>query len=167
MSITFIPTADLVDIIGEDVVRSCDTQFRNFGGVTDYCGPITTIRCFQDNGLVKKTLNSPGNGGVLVVDGDSSVHTALMGDMIARAGVDNGWAGVVILGAIRDSAVIGEMQFGTKALGTNPRKSAKDAVGEKDVTLSFGGVEFVPGHILYADADGIVVSEGPVEAPAG
>ncbi|RNE48565.1 ribonuclease E activity regulator RraA [Corynebacterium alimapuense] len=165
MSITFIATADLVDIIGENV-RSCDTQFTNYGGVTEFCGPITTIKCFQDNGLVKKTLNTPNEGGVLVVDGDSSVHTALMGDLIAAAGVENGWAGVVILGAIRDSAVVGTMTFGAKALGTNPRKSAKDGVGDKDVTVSFGGVEFVPGQILYADSDGIVVTESPVDAPA-
>lgn len=165
MTITFIPTADLVDIIGEDV-RSCDTQFGDFGGVTEFCGPITTIRCFQDNGLVKKTLNSPGDGGVLVVDGDESVHTALMGDLIAAAGVENGWSGVVIRGAIRDSDVVATMTFGTKALGTNPRKSAKDGAGEKDVTVSFGGVDFVPGHILYADSDGIVVTESPVEATA-
>lgn len=161
---TFIATADLVDIIGEDV-RSCDTQFQNFGGVTDFWGPVTTIRCFQDNGLVKQTLNTPNPGGVLVVDGDSSVHTALMGDLIAGAGVKNGWAGVVILGAIRDSAVIRTMEIGTKALGTNPRKSAKDAAGEKDVTVSFGGVDFVPGHFLYADSDGIVVTEQAIEAP--
>jgi regulator of ribonuclease activity A len=165
MTITFIATADLVDIIGEDV-RSCDTQFQNFGGVTEFCGPITTIRCFQDNGLVKQTLNTPNPGGVLVVDGEGSLHTALMGDLIAGAGVENGWAGVVILGAIRDSAVIRTLEIGTKALGTNPRKSAKDAAGEKDVTLSFGGVNFVPGEFLYADADGIVVTEEPVPAPA-
>ncbi len=158
---TFIPTADLVDIIGGDV-RSCDTQFRDLGGRTDFCGPITTIRCLHDNGLVKKTLNTPNPGGVLVVDGGSSVHTALMGDMIAAAGVENGWAGVVILGAIRDSAVVAGMEFGCKALGTNPRKSAKDGVGEVDATVSFGGVDFVPGHILYADADGIVVTESAV-----
>ncbi|QGU04075.1 ribonuclease E activity regulator RraA [Corynebacterium comes] len=164
MTTTFIATADLVDIIGEEV-RSCDTQFRDFGGVTEFCGPITTIKCFQDNGLVKQTLNTPNPGGVLVVDGEASVHTALMGDLIAGAGVKNGWAGVVILGAIRDSSVIRGMEFGTKALGTNPRKSAKDAEGEKDITVSFGGVDFVPGHILYADSDGIVVTEQPVEAP--
>lgn len=163
---TFIPTADLVDIIGE-TVRSCDTQFQNFGGVTDFCGPITTIRCFQDNGLVKQVLNTPNPGGVLVVDGYSSVHTALMGDLIAAAGVENGWAGVVILGAIRDSAAVRTMEFGCKALGTNPRKSAKTGEGEKDVVLNFGGVDFVPGHTLYADADGIVVAELPVEAPTG
>ncbi|RSZ65643.1 RraA family protein [Corynebacterium hylobatis] len=162
---TFIPTADLVDIIGEDV-RSCDTQFRDFGGITDFCGSITTIRCHHDNGLVKQTLNTPNPGGVLVVDGQGSLHTALMGDLIAGAGVANGWAGVVILGAVRDSAVIRTLEIGTKALGTNPRKSAKDAAGEKDVTVSFGGVDFVPGHILYADADGIVVTEEPVPDPA-
>jgi regulator of ribonuclease activity A len=162
---TFIPTADLVDIIGEEV-RSCDTQFINYGGKTEYCGPITTIKCFQDNGLVKETLNSPGNGGVLVVDGDASVHTALMGDLIAAAGVENGWAGVIILGAIRDSAVVGTMEFGAKALGTNPRKSSKAGEGEKNITVSFGGVDFVPGHFLYADSDGIVVSETEIEEPA-
>lgn len=162
---TFIPTADLVDIIGEDV-RSCDTQFFNFGGTSEFCGPLTTIKCFQDNGLVKKTLNTPNPGGVLVVDGDSSTHTALMGDVIAAAGVENGWAGVVILGVIRDSAVVGTMAFGCKALGTNPRKSTKTEAGEKDVVVSFGGVDFVPGHTLYADADGIVVTEAPVAVPA-
>ncbi|WP_420098588.1 ribonuclease E activity regulator RraA [Corynebacterium sp.] len=159
--ITFIPTADLVDIIGSDV-RSCDTQFRDLGGHTDFCGPITTVRCFQDNGLVKKILQEDNPGGVLVVDGDASVHTALMGDMIAEFGVEHGWAGVVINGAIRDSAVVGGMEFGCKALGTNPRKSAKDGAGERDITVSFGGVDFVPGHIAYADADGIVVTETPV-----
>lgn len=161
---TFIPTADLVDIIGEDA-RSCDTQFGDFGGKTKFCGPITTITCFQDNGLVKQILNTPNDGGVLVVDGKESVHTALMGDLIAAAGVNNGWSGVVILGAIRDSDEIATMDFGTKALGTNPRKSSKAGEGEVDVTVSFGGIDFVPGHILYADSDGIIVSETPVEAP--
>lgn len=165
MAITPLATADLVDIIGEDV-RSCDTQFTNYGGVTAFCGRIETIRCFQDNGLVKKLLNSPGDGRVLVVDGYGSVHTALMGDLIAKAGVAHGWAGVVINGAIRDSAVVSELPFGAKALGTNPRKSAKDAEGELSVVVEFGGVEFVPGHFLYADADGIVVTEDPIEEGA-
>ena len=102
----------------------------------------------------------------LVVDGDASVHTALVGDIIAGRGVDNGWAGVIVNGAVRDSAILRTLEIGIKALGTNPRKSAKDAAGEKDITVSFGGVDFVPGHILYADADGIVVTEGPIEAPA-
>lgn len=162
-NITFIPTADLVDIIGAEKVRSCDTQFRLIGGRREFCGRITTVRCHQDNGLVKKILNTDNPGGVLVIDGGGSLHTALIGDMIAAAGRDHGWAGVIAHGACRDSAVIAEMDFGLKALGTNPRKSGKTGEGEKDVTVGFGGVDFVPGHYLYADADGIVVTEEPVE----
>lgn len=163
---TFIATADLVDIIGEDV-RSCDTQFRNLGGVIDFHGTITTVKCFQDNALLKSILGEDNPGGVLVIDGDASLHTALVGDLIAGLGKDHGWAGVIVHGAIRDSAVIGGMEFGCKALGTNPRKSSKTGNGDRDVVVSFGGVDFIPGHYLYADSDGIVVTENPVEAPAG
>lgn len=161
---TFIPTADLVDIIGDDV-HSCDTQFRNLGGRTDFHGTINTVKCFQDNALLKSILGEDNPGGVLVIDGDASLHTALVGDIIAGLGRDHGWAGVVVNGAIRDSAVIGEMEFGCKALGTNPRKSSKTGAGERNVVVSFGGVDFIPGHYLYADSDGIVVTENPVEAP--
>lgn len=155
-SAAFIPTADLVDEIGGGV-RSCDTQFRDLGGRTEFHGPVSTVRCFQDNALLKSVLGEPGEGRVLVIDGDASVHTALVGDLIAELGRSNGWAGVVVYGAIRDSAVIGQMDFGCKALGTNPRKSSKTGDGERDVTVSFGGVDFTPGDVLYADSDGIVV----------
>ena len=156
MAIEFIPTADLVDEIGPDV-RSCDTQMRNLGGRVAFSGKISTVKCFQDNALLKKVLSEPSEGGVLVIDGDASVHTALVGDVIAGLGKDNGWAGVVVNGAIRDSKLIGEMDFGCKALGTNPRKSTKTGEGERDVVVSFGGIDFVPGETLYADSDGIVV----------
>ena len=152
----FVPTADLVDEIGEDV-RSCDTQFRDLGGRTEFFGPISTVRCFQDNALLKSVLGEPGEGRVLVIDGGGSVHTALVGDLIAELGRSHGWAGVVVNGAIRDSAIVAGMEFGCKALGTNPRKSTKTGAGERDVTVSFGGVDFVPGDTLYADSDGIVV----------
>jgi regulator of ribonuclease activity A len=154
--IGFIPTADLVHEIGENV-RSCDTQFRNLGGRTEFFGTISTVKCFQDNALLKSVLGEPGEGRVLVIDGDASVHTALVGDLIAELGRSNGWAGVVINGAIRDSAIIAGMEFGCKALGTNARKSTKTGAGERDITVSFGGVDFVPGDTLYADSDGIVV----------
>lgn len=157
----FIPTADLVDIIGEEV-RSCDLQFQNLGGNVEFYGPITTVKCFQDNALLKSILGEESTGGVLVIDGDASLHTALVGDIIAALGRDHGWSGVVVNGAIRDSAVIGEMEFGCKALGANPRKSSKSGAGERDITVSFGGVDFIPGHYLYADSDGIVVTEEPV-----
>lgn len=159
---SFIPTADLVDIIGAEV-RSCDTQFCNLGGNTEFHGRITTVTCFQDNALLKSILSEDNPGGILVIDGAGSLHTALVGDLIAALGKDHGWTGVVVNGAIRDSAVIGSMDFGCKALGTNPRKSAKTGAGDRDLTVSLGGVDFIPGHYLYADSDGIVVTENPIE----
>lgn len=158
MSIDPRPTADLVDDIGPDV-RSCDLQLRQFGGRSQFAGPVTTVKCFQDNALLKSVLSEPGNGGVLVIDGDGSLHSALVGDVIAGLGVDNGWAGIVINGAVRDSATLRTLDIGIKALGTNPRKSSKTGAGERDQPLEFGGVVFEPGHILYSDDDGIVVVE--------
>jgi regulator of ribonuclease activity A len=150
------PTADLVDDIGPDV-RSCDLQLRQFGGRPQFAGPITTVKCFEDNALLKSVLSEPGNDGVLVIDGDGSVHTALVGDLIAGLGVDNGWAGLIINGAVRDAAALRMLDIGVKALGTNPRKSGKTGEGVRDVAVEFGGVVFVPGHIAYSDDDGIVV----------
>jgi regulator of ribonuclease activity A len=155
-SVTFEPTADLVDRIGPDV-RSCDVQFRQFGGRAEFAGPISTVRCFQDNALLKSVLSQPSPGGVLVIDGAGSLHTALVGDLIAELGRSNGWAGLIVNGAVRDAAALRAIDIGIKALGTNPRKSAKDGVGERDVEVSLGGVTFVPGEVAYSDDDGIVV----------
>lgn len=152
----FRPTADLVDEIGPDV-RSCDLQFRQFGGRPHFAGTISTVRCFQDNALLKSVLSEPGAGGVLVVDGAGSLHTALVGDVIAELARSNGWAGLVINGAVRDAAALRGIDIGIKALGTNPRKSTKTGAGERDVEISLGGVTFAPGQIAYSDDDGIVV----------
>jgi regulator of ribonuclease activity A len=94
-----------------------------------------------------------------VVDGGGSLHTALIGDLIAALGRDHGWAGAIVHGAIRDSATIDTLDFGIKALGTNPRRSAKAGAGETDIPVSFGGVSFVPGQWLYSDEDGILVAD--------
>lgn len=156
MTIEPRPTADLVDEIGSDV-RSCDLQFTQYGARSRFAGPITTVRCFQDNALLKSVLSEPGNGGVLVVDGDGSLHTALVGDLIAGLGVDNGWTGLIINGAVRDAATLRTLDIGIKALGTNPRKSTKTGDGLRDVAVEFGGVVFAPGEIAYSDDDGIIV----------
>ncbi len=156
MAVAFRPTADLVDEIGPDV-RSCDLQFRQFGGQPEFAGPIATVRCFEDNALVKSVLSETGAGRVLVVDGGGSLHTALVGDVIAELGRSNGWAGLIIHGAVRDAATLRTLDIGIKALGTNPRKSAKAATGERDIVLSLGGVNFRPGDIAFSDEDGIVV----------
>jgi regulator of ribonuclease activity A len=149
-------TADLVDEIGADV-RSCDLQFRQFGGQPQFAGLITTVRCFQDNALLKSVLSEPGNGGVLVIDGDGSLHSALVGDVIAGLARDNGWAGLIVNGAVRDATTLRTIDIGIKALGTNPRKSTKTGDGLHGAAVEFGGVVFVPGEIAYSDDDGIVV----------
>ncbi len=159
MSVTFRATADLVDEIGPDV-RSCDVQFRQFGGRTEFAGPISTVRCFQDNALLKSVLSEPGAGRVLVIDGDASLHAALVGDVIAELARASGWSGLIVHGAVRDAATLRTLDIGVKALGTNPRKSTKTGAGERDVPVGFGGVQFVPGDVAYSDDDGIVVVAG-------
>ncbi|SAY50347.1 ribonuclease E activity regulator RraA [Neisseria weaveri] len=153
-------TADLIDIAPD--TPSCETQFRSFGKRSCFSGKIRTVKCERDNGLVKQLMNTPSDGEVVVIDGSGSLYSALMGDMIAAAGAKNGWAGAVIYGAIRDNEAMNGMDFGVKALGTNPRKSAKDGAGSVDIPVSFGGVTFTPGHYLYSDSDGILVSEQPL-----
>ena len=149
-------TADLVDQLG-DGVRSCDLQLRQLGGASRFAGPLRTVRCRNDNALVKQVLSTPGDGGVLVVDGGGSLHSALVGDLIAGAAVDNGWSGLVLHGVVRDAAALAGMPIGVKALGTNPRKSRKAAEGEVDVVVGFGGVVFTPGEWVFSDEDGILV----------
>ncbi|MEO3777014.1 ribonuclease E activity regulator RraA [Micromonospora sp. B11E3] len=149
-------TADLCDRYG-DVLGSCDAQLRQFGGVAAFGGPTVTVRCFEDNALVKSIVSEPGEGRVLVVDGGGSLHTALMGDLIAGAAAENGWAGVVINGAVRDVAALRTLPIGIKALGSNPRKSGKTGAGERDVPVFFGNCVFTPGAEVYSDDDGIVV----------
>lgn len=151
-------TADLIDDFDAEL-QSCETQFRQYGGRETFSGQITTIRCFRDNALVKKTLNTPGEGRVLVVDGGASLASALCGDLIAKAAVDNGWSGIVINGAVRDTVTLGTLPIGLKALGSNPRKSSKDGTGEVDVTVTIGGARFKPGAWLFSDQDGIVLAD--------
>ena len=155
MSIEPRPTADLVDEIGPDV-RSCDLQLRQYGGRAQFAGPITTVKCFQDNALLKSVLSEAGHGGVLVIDGGGSLHAALVGDVIAGLGVENGWAGLIINGAVRDAATLRTLDIGVKALGTNPRKSTKTGAGQRDIPVGFGGVVYTPGDVAYSYDDGIV-----------
>lgn len=149
-------TADLVDELA-DAVNSCDLQLRQLGGRRRFTGTIRTIRCERDNALVKQVLAEPGNGCVLVIDGQGSLSSALVGDLIAGSAVDNGWAGIVVNGVVRDSEALAGLDLGIKALGTNPRKSSKQGTGEVDVEITFGGVTFLPGHTLWSDDDGILV----------
>jgi regulator of ribonuclease activity A len=149
-------TADLAD--AHEELRSCDLQFRSFGRAPRFSGAISTVRCRHDNALAKRVLSQPGGGRVLVIDGDGSMRFALVGDVMSGMAVANGWAGIVVHGAIRDSAALAMLDLGIKALGTNPRRGAAAGEGEIDLPVEFGGVIFTPGDYLYADEDGIVVS---------
>lgn len=152
-----ISTADLYDERGSELT-SVSLQFRDFGAVAAFSGLARTVKCLEDNSLAKATLATPGAGAILVIDGGGSLRTALMGDMIAQLAVDNGWAGVIIHGCVRDSVVLGTINLGIKALGTNPAKSSKNGRGNVDVPVSLGDVIIVPGAMVYADPDGILVA---------
>jgi regulator of ribonuclease activity A len=156
MTASNVNTADLYDERSEEL-DSVSLQFQSIGGHSHFSGPVRTIRCFEDNALVKSTLSTPGGGAVLVVDGGGSLRTALMGDMIAASAVSNGWAGVVVHGAVRDRTAIAELPLGVKALGSNPRKSAKAGNGEIDVELVIDGVTIRPAAMIWCDPDGILV----------
>ncbi|MBE1514264.1 ribonuclease E activity regulator RraA [Nesterenkonia halotolerans] len=153
---TDFTTCDLYD--ADESLQSLSLQLLNLGGKPRFTGRVRTISCFRDNGLVKEVLNSPGDGSVLVVDGAGSVDSALMGDLMAASAIENGWSGVVIHGAIRDRVDLARMDLGVRALGSNPRKSVKDGLGQIDVPLQFGGVTFVPGATLWSDEDGVLVT---------
>ena len=158
-------TADLVDEYS-NVLRCCETQFRDYGGRQRFHGPVRTLRIFEDNALLKQALMEPGAGAVLVVDGSGSLRCSLLGDYLAGLGARNGWAGLVVWGAVRDTAALRGLDFGLKALGSNPWRSRKTGAGMRDIPVRFGGVEFRPGDWLYGDEDGLVVSERELLAPA-
>lgn len=156
-----LSTADLMDR-GDPSLQSCSLQFRQFGKRRSFFGPAHTLKTREDNAQVRSLLSGPGADAVLVIDGGGSLRTALLGDQLAALGSAHGWSGVIINGAVRDSAALAAVDLGIMALGTNPRKSAKLAIGTVDVPVSFGDVTIRPGDWVYADDDGIVVSAGPL-----
>lgn len=151
-------TTDLCDA-HEEKVRVVEPMFNSFGGHDAFFGRIATLKLFEDNSLVRKALESPGEDRVLVIDGGGSLRRALVGDQLAALGVKNGWAGILVYGCIRDSRAIGEMEIGVFAIDTHPMKTIKKNVGEADIQVCFGGVTFTPGDWLYADEDGVIVSD--------
>ncbi|MGH8798269.1 MAG: ribonuclease E activity regulator RraA [Caldimonas sp.] len=159
-------TCDLCDLHKADTsgaFRVLPPVFRGYGGVPRFCGPVSTVKCFEDNSLVKEACDSPGAGRVLVVDGGGSLRRALVGGNVAAAAARNGWAGIVIDGCVRDVAELATCPIGIRALGLIPLPTEKRNQGERDVAVQVQGVRVRPGDWLYADADGIVV----LAAPAG
>ena len=151
-------TADLCDEFDSELRVLAPMGLQSYGGRGSFSGPVATLKVYEDNSLVRSALEGPGEGRVLVVDGGGSMRCAMVGDQLALLGVRNGWAGILVYGCIRDSAAISEMDIGLFALATHPRKSVKRGVGERDVSLCFGGIEISPGDHLYADSDGVVLA---------
>lgn len=155
-----LSTPDLSDAAPE--ARAIDLQFANLGQVKQFGGLVVTIKCHEDNSLVKACVEEPGEGRVIVVDGGGSTRRALLGDMLAEKAAANGWSGLVIYGVIRDVDEIGATALGVQALGTCPVKTEKLGVGQRDIPVSFGGVDIAPGDYVYADNNGVLVSKRPL-----
>ncbi|WP_119154279.1 ribonuclease E activity regulator RraA [Caldimonas tepidiphila] len=157
-------TCDLCDERKNDAsgdFRVLPPVFRDFGGRTKFAGPVATVKCFEDNSLVKAALESPGEGRVLVVDGGGSLRRALVGGNIGQAAARNGWAGVVIDGCVRDVAELAACEVGIRALASMPLPTERRQQGLVDLPVQLQGVWVRPGDWLYADADGIVVTSAP------
>ncbi|TAG32678.1 MAG: RraA family protein [Polaromonas sp.] len=153
-------TCDLCDAHKHDTsgaFRVLAPVFKNFGGLPKFSGPVTTVKCFEDNSQVKAAVESPGQGSVLVVDGGGSLQRALLGGNLGAAAAKNGWAGVVIDGCVRDVAELAQAMVGIRALAAMPMPTEKRHEGQRDIPVQIKGVWVRPGDWLYADEDGMVV----------
>ena len=154
-------TPDLCDAFEGELgksVRVVAPMFKRYGARASFCGRIVTLKLFEDNTLVRTVFSEDGKSKVLVIDGGGSMRCALVGDQLAALANKNGWEGVIVYGCIRDSGDINTVDIGMRALDTHPQRSLKKGVGERDLTVTFGGVSFYPGEYLYADEDGVLVS---------
>ncbi|WP_127903963.1 ribonuclease E activity regulator RraA [Solirhodobacter olei] len=156
-----IVTADLYDA-HHDIVQVCTLQFRSFGRRTSFCGPCETLRVFQDHTPVLAAVVEPGRGRVLVVDAGGELKIGVMGDRIAGKAQENGWSGVVINGAVRDTMGLNAIDIGVKALGATARRSWVPASSSRGQELNFGGTRFRAGDWIYADLDAVIVSNEPL-----
>lgn len=150
-------TPDLSDDAPE--ARALILPWLDFGARERFCGPVVTVKCFEDNSLVKALVQQPGEGRVIVVDGGGSRRRALLGDQLAAKAAANGWSGLVIDGVVRDVEILAELDLGVKALGSCPQKTDKSNEGQQDIPIDVGGTTVRPGMYLYADRNGVLVSE--------
>ncbi len=164
---TMTPTPDLCDAYLDDNkknVRVLDPVFNSYGGLQAFSGKAVTVKCFEDNSVVKELVSTPGEGRVIVMDGGGSLRRAILGDMLAEKAARNGWAGLVINGCIRDVDEIGKTQLGVKALNVHPVKTDKRGIGDKDVPVQMAGHIIYPGEWIYADNNGVIVASQALES---
>tara|TARA_R110002072_G_scaffold298816_2_gene473270 strand:+ start:15543 stop:16013 length:471 start_codon:yes stop_codon:yes gene_type:complete len=150
-------TPDLCDEY-PDLIQVLSPMLQNFGGIDSFGGEIVTVKCHEDNSVVKEQVGLPGQGKVMVVDGGGSMRNALLGDMLAEKAAENGWEGLIIYGCIRDVDIIRQIRLGVQAISTNPRKTEKRGIGDLNIPVTFGGITFMPGQYVYADNNGVIVA---------
>lgn len=160
-----LSTADLHDAFKEKV-SVCTLQFRTFGRRRSFFGKAETVRTYENHLPVVECVSERGDGRVLVIDGGGSLRVGLLGDRLAEIARGNGWAGIVVNGAIRDSVAVDGLDIGVKALGTTARRSWQPAITERGIGLAFGDIAIKPGHWVYADSDSVLVSADPLEVAA-
>jgi regulator of ribonuclease activity A len=155
----------LPDICDEhlDGLQVLEPVFKSYGGRRKFCGEVVTVRCFEDNSVVKSTLSEDGAGKVLVVDGSGSMRCALLGDRLAAMAAENGWHGILVNGCVRDVEILETIDLGVLALNCHPARSKKRGEGDLNLTVRFFGASFRSGQYLYADANGVAVAERDLE----
>lgn len=155
-------TSELCDIYHEEV-NVVEPLFSNFAGRSSFGGQVTTVKCFEDNGLLYDLLDENGRGRVLVIDGGGSVRRALINAELARLAVQNEWEGIVVYGAVRQVDSLEELDIGIQAMAAIPAGADNEGIGESDIRVNFGGVTFFSGDHLYADNTGIILAETPLD----
>ena len=158
----FIDTSELCDLYAEQV-DVVEPIFSSFGGVSNFYGKVTTVKCFESNGLIAEVLEENGEGRVLVIDGGGAVRRGLIDAELAQLAVDNGWEGIVVYGAVRQIQQLENLDIGIHALAPIPVSADESSAGESDVPVNFGGVTFFPEDYIYADLTGIILSQEPLD----
>lgn len=155
-------TSALCDIYLEQV-DVVEPMLSNFGGSASFAGQITTVKCFEDNGLIREILEQDGVGRVLLIDGGGSLRRALIDAELASLAEENEWEGIVLYGCVREVDELEDMSIGIQALASIPVGATNQGVGEVDVPVNFGGVTFLPEDYLYADNTGVILSQEPLD----
>ncbi|EHO47905.1 ribonuclease E activity regulator RraA [Haemophilus sp. oral taxon 851] len=158
----FIDTSELCDLYAEQV-DVVEPIFSSFGGVSNFYGKVTTVKCFESNGLIAEVLEENGEGRVLVIDGGGAVRRGLIDAELAQLAVDNGWEGIVVYGAVRQIQQLENLDIGIHALAPIPVSADESSAGESDIPVNFGGVTFFPEDYIYADLTGIILSQEPLD----
>jgi len=158
----FIDTSELCDLYAEQV-DVVEPIFSSFGGVSNFYGKVTTVKCFESSGLIAEVLEENGEGRVLVIDGGGAVRRGLIDAELAQLAVDNGWEGIVVYGAVRQIQQLENLDIGIHALAPIPVSADESTAGESDVPVNFGGVTFFPEDYIYADLTGIILSQEPLD----